>query len=241
MFRSDIEKPSYYHLQRDAQASQCVYYVPYMQLLSVDFSFKAVLLLTVHQVLISGPGMSHHQTTSGMERQSQLGLFKSWCVLPMTSPLAVLVLGVFCFPTSTVELLWYTDRDGWRQRASQTHQAHSTVTVTKQHIILYYHHAPCWEIYLRTVILSAKQRSTRTHRWLILSRHSLVYHCLVTEMCYRNSLLHHRSGQSCRELRRCRMANNLACGSVGSRKLFIPWPVIFLLAFSIPTTFGVPW
>lgn len=147
----------------------------------------------------------------------------------------------FCFPTSTVELLWYTDREGWRQRASQTHQAHSSVTVTKQHIILYYQHAPCWEIYLRTVILSAKQRSTRTHRWLILSRHSLVYHCLVTEMCYRNSLLHHRSGQSCQELRRCRMANNLACGSVGSRKLLIPWPVIFLLAFSIPTTFGVPW
>lgn len=33
------------------------------------------LKLTVHQVLISEPGMSHHQTTSGMERQSQLGLF----------------------------------------------------------------------------------------------------------------------------------------------------------------------
>lgn len=26
----------------------------------------------------------------------------------------------------------YTDRDGWRRRASQTHQAHSSVTVTKQ-------------------------------------------------------------------------------------------------------------
>lgn len=75
MFKGDIEKPSYYHLQGDVQASQCVYYVPYMQLLSVDFSFKAVWLLTVHQVLISGPGMSHHQTTSGMERQSQPGLF----------------------------------------------------------------------------------------------------------------------------------------------------------------------
>lgn len=75
MFKGDTEKPSYYHLQGDVQASQCVYYVPYMQLLSVDFSFKAVWLLTVHQVLISGAGMSHHQTTSGMERQSQLGLF----------------------------------------------------------------------------------------------------------------------------------------------------------------------
>lgn len=75
MFKGNIDKPSYYHLQGDALAFQCVYYVPYMQLLSVDFSFKAVWLLTVHQVLISGPGMSHHQTTSGMERQSQPGLF----------------------------------------------------------------------------------------------------------------------------------------------------------------------
>lgn len=43
-----------YHLHGNVRASQCIYYVPYMQLLSVDFSFKAVCLLTVHQVLISG-------------------------------------------------------------------------------------------------------------------------------------------------------------------------------------------
>lgn len=74
-FKGDIEKSSYYHLQGDVQASQRVHYVSYMQPVSVDFSFKAVWLPTVHRVLISGPGMSHHPTTSCMERQSQLGLF----------------------------------------------------------------------------------------------------------------------------------------------------------------------
>ncbi len=100
-----------------------------------------------------------------------------------------------------------TDRDrGGDKTASQTHQGHSSVTVTKQCITpvpLRYQPAPCWEIYLRTVILSAKQPYTGTHRWLILSRHRLVYHCLVRELRYSYSLLHHISDQSCRELKRC--------------------------------------
>lgn len=125
----------------------------------------------------------------------------------MTSPLAVcwfwLRLSAFLHRGTSPR---YTDRDGRRQRASQIHRGHSSVTVTKQCITpvpLHYQHAPCWEIYLRSVILSAKQPSTGTHRWLILSRHRLVYHCLVREIRYSHSLLRHRSGQSCRELKRC--------------------------------------
>lgn len=82
----------------------------------------------------------------------------------------------------------YTDKDrGGDRGESQTHQVHPSVTVSKQCITpahIHYQPAPCWEIYLRTVILSAKQISTRTHRWLILSRHSLIFHCLVKEICY---------------------------------------------------------
>lgn len=41
--------------------------------------------------------------------------------------------GCVCLPPSTVGTSpRYTDRDGWRQRPSQTHQGHSSVTVTKQ-------------------------------------------------------------------------------------------------------------
>lgn len=47
----------------------------------------------------------------------------------------------------------------------------------------HYQPAPCWEIYLRTVMLSAKQLSIRTHRWFILRRNRLIFHFLVTERC----------------------------------------------------------
>lgn len=197
MLKGDIEKPSYYHLQGDVQASRCVYYVPYMQLLSVDFSFKAVWLLTVHQVLISG---ARDEPSSNHIRHGEAitaGPFLVMVYSPNDKPTGCVGSGHVCLPflhrgTSPR----YTDRDGWRQRVSQTHQAHSSVTVTTQCITaapLHYQHAPCWEIYLRTVILSAKQLGTGTHRWLILSRRGLGYHCPVTDMCYSNSLLSHRS------------------------------------------------
>lgn len=55
---------------------------------------------------------------------------------------------------------------------------------------LHYQTAPRWEIYLTTVILSAKQPSIRTRRWLILSRHTRVYHCLVREIYYSTVPVH---------------------------------------------------
>lgn len=50
----------------------------------------------------------------------------------MTSPLAVLALRASSPFLHCGTSPRYTDRDRWRQRASQTHQAHSSVTVTKQ-------------------------------------------------------------------------------------------------------------
>lgn len=117
MLKGDIEKPSYYHLQGDVQASRCVYYVPYMQLLSVDFSFKAVWLLTVHQVLISGardePSSNHIRHGEAITARPFLVMVYS----PNDKPTGCVGSGRVCLPflhrgTSPR----YTDRDGWRQR-----------------------------------------------------------------------------------------------------------------------------
>lgn len=135
----DTERPSYYHLQRDAQASRCVYYVPYMQLLSVDFSFRAVWLLTVHQILISGardePSSNHirHGEAITAGPFFSHGVFSQWqahwlcCFWTRSSPLS---LRRGTSPR-------YTDRDGraggraeTHRGESDTHQAHSPVTVT---------------------------------------------------------------------------------------------------------------
>lgn len=111
--------------------------------------------------------------------------------------------GCVCLPASTVELLRGTQIETGVETGGESGTSGSFICNSNQAVYhtspLHYQLAPCWEIYLRTVILSAKQPGTKTHRWLILSRHRLVYHCLVREICYSYSLLRHRSGQSCRE------------------------------------------
>lgn len=153
----------------------------------------------------------------------------------MTSLLAVLVLSAFVSLAPLWNFSKGTQIEIGEGAGGESDTSDSLICNSNQAMYrtnpLHYQHAPCWEIYLRTVIFSAKQPSTRTRRWLILSRHRMVYHCLVTEICYSESLLHHRSGQSCAELTKCRMANNLACASRGCRQCYIRWHAVYVLFF----------
>lgn len=153
--------------------------------LSVDFLFKAVRLLTVHQLLISGPKMGHHHTTSGMKKQSQLALFFSHGVFSQWQAHWLCVgPGWVCVPPHHCgTFLRYTPIQTEVEIDGVSQALGSLICNNSQAVYhcspVPYQPVPCWEIYLRTVILSTKQHRDRTHRWLILKRHKLVYHHLV--------------------------------------------------------------
>lgn len=98
--------------------------------------------------------------------------------------------GCICLPAClrSGTSLRYTDRDRGGDRRGESDASGSFICNSNQAVYhtspLHYHPAPRWEIYLRTVILSAKQSGTRTHRWLILSRHTLIYHGPVRHVRY---------------------------------------------------------
>lgn len=96
--------------------------------------------------------------------------------------------GCVCLPASTVELLRSVQIETGVETDRESHTPGSFICNSNQAVYhtspLHYQPAPCWEIYLSTVTLSTMQPGTGTHRRLILCRHSLVYHCLVKEICY---------------------------------------------------------
>ena len=96
--------------------------------------------------------MNHHQATPGMERQSQQYQSKSWCVSPLTVPLAVHGDGVF-IPLSSPRGQWplagsfpgvWRQRQGERQMRSQTQQAWCSATVPTQSHISVAHACLLW-------------------------------------------------------------------------------------------------
>lgn len=143
-FKGDTEKSSYCVTTWKActKNPSVYYYAPHMQLLSVDFSFKAVCFPTVQQVLILAPRMSHHQSTSGMERQSPFGLLSVMVSSsPMTRPLTGCRLWVR-LPAWLYNGFSRRDTDrrrGRRQMRGQIHRGRSSGTATKQRITPAHH------------------------------------------------------------------------------------------------------
>lgn len=216
----DIERPSYYHLQGDAQASRCVYYVPYMQLLSVDFSFRAVWLLTVHQILISGardePSSNHirHGEAITAGPFFSHGVFSQWqahwlCWFwTRSSPLS---LRRGTSPR-------YTDRDGRAGGDTQGRVRHTSGSLACDGNHVVYHSSPAalsacamlrdipedchivWEAARHQDPQMAHSEQTRARPIIVLSlrRAALTVYWAADP-----------SAQSQRELRSCRRANNL--------------------------------
>lgn len=107
-----------------------------MQLLPVDFSFKAVWLLTVHR---GSHLRARDEPSSDHIRHGEAittGPFLVTVCSPNDKPTGcALVLGVFvCLPPQWNFLEVFRWRWECRQTESQTHQGHSSVTVTKQYI-----------------------------------------------------------------------------------------------------------
>lgn len=160
-----------------------------MQLLSVDFSFKAVWLLTVHQVLISG---ARDEPSSDYIRHGEAITVGPFLVMVYSPKWQGHWLsagyGYVCMSAFPAELRRSARTQTEVEADEGSNTSGSSICNSNQAVYhtgaLHYQPAPCWEIYLNTVILSVKQLSIRTHTWLVLQRHRLIFHFRVRKKCY---------------------------------------------------------